>query len=394
MLAWLEPFFTIAESMFEFLALNSIYSAFLAFTLLIVKSLVPKLPRTIEYGLWCLVLIRLVLPTEFSVIYSLGYLGNLWFDTQLPVVIKNNDWLSQWATQKLYDNAERSLTWFHLLLTLWAVISSLVAFKFIRLKIKLSRLLAIAHPVEQDWMSKIVNRWRREFEVKRSIIVIDSNDFLSPFTFGVLSPVVFIPEALLAEKKIELLEPIIAHEMAHIKRLDALWLVFQNLLQIVYCLNPVLWLAVSRLNSLREEICDKEVLTTNKLASNVYGNSLLQVLRLNIGERTPEHFATFFLSHKNSFKKRISAIGLNNKGTISKFSQAAIMIFASFFFLPLGWQKVIEITELKEFIPPLPHMLSPFPDTVRKEYRPPFLLNKSQIQTENNENDLIEIKSS
>ncbi|MCF6192940.1 MAG: M56 family metallopeptidase [Kangiellaceae bacterium] len=394
MLASLEPFFIIAESMFEFLALNSIYSAFLAFALLVVKLFIPKLPRAIEYGLWCLVLIRLVIPTDFSVIYSLGYLGNVWFDTQLPIVIKNNDWLSQWATQKLYDDAESSLTWFHLLLTLWAVISSLVAFKFIRLKIKLSKLLAIAHPVEQDWLAKIVNTWRREFEVRRTIIIIDSDDFLSPFTFGVFFPVIFIPEQLLAEKKLELLEPIIAHEMAHIKRLDALWLVFQNLLQVIYCLNPVLWLAVGRLNSLREEICDQKVLTTNNLSSNVYGKSLLQVLRLNIGEVTPEHFATFFLSHKQMFKKRIEAIGLNTKNDTNRLVQTAIMLCTAFFFLPLGWEKVIEIRELKEFIPPPAHMLSPFPDAVRKEYRPPFLLNKSQTPIKINKNDWIEIQPS
>jgi len=394
LLASLEPFFIAAESMFEFLALNSLYSAFLAFALLSAKLLIPKLPRSLEYGLWCLVLIRLVLPTDFSVIYSLGYLGNVWFDTQLPILMKNNDWLSLWASQKLFDGDESSLTWFRLFLISWALISVLVAVKFIRLKIKLSRLLAIAHPVEQDWLIKIVNTWRREFEVRRAIIVIDSDDFLSPFTFGVLSPVIFIPEQLLKEKDIESLEPIIAHEMAHIKRLDALWLVFQNLLQIIYCLNPILWLAVGRLNSLREEICDEQVLATNHLSSQNYGKSLLRVLRLNIGEKTPEHFATFFLSHKQMFKKRIAAIGQNQNKSTHRFIQTSFMVFSVFFFLPLGWQQVIEMRELREFIPPPAHLFSPFPEAVRKEYQAPFLHNKSQVKTKNDAKDQIEIEPS
>ena len=394
MLASLEPLLTAAESVFGFLALNSLYSAFLAFALLSVKLFVPKLPRTLEYGLWCLVLVRLILPTDFSVIYSLGYLSNLWFDTQLPLLIKNNDWLSLWASQKLFDSDESSLTWFRLLLVLWAITSCLVAFKFICLKIKLSRLLAIAHPVEQDWLVKIVNAWRREFNVTRAIIVIDSDDFLSPFTFGVLSPIIFIPEQLLKEKEFDSLEPIIAHEMAHIKRLDAFWLVFQNLLQIVYCLNPILWLAVGRLNSLREEICDKQVLATNNISSQDYGKSLLRVLRLNIGDKPPEHFATFFLSHKQLFKKRIAAIGQNKKNTTHRFIQTSIMFFAAFFFLPLGWQQVIEMKELRAFIPPPPHFLSPFPEAVRNEYQAPFLLNKRRVKTKNEGKNQIEIKAS
>lgn len=392
MLASTEPFFHYAETTFEFLALNSIYSAFLACILLTVKLFFPRIPKPVEYGLWCLVLVRLVLPTDFSVIYSLGYLGNFWFDAQLPAVIKSNDWLSQLAAQKLFDNGDNSITVFRLLLIVWLFISSLVALKYARLKIKLSKLLASAHPVEQEWLDKIVHQWRLEFGIRRQVIVIDSDDFLSPFTFGILSPAIFIPEQLLQEKNIEVLKPILAHELAHVKRLDALWLVFQNLLQIVYCLNPFLWLAVGQLNSLREEICDQKVLQTNHLTNNEYGKSLLRVLRLNIGEKTPDQFATFFLSHKRVFQKRIAAIGSNHASNTKGFAQTATMLIMGLFFLPLGWQQVSGIRELRAFVPPPPGLTSPFPEDIRKEYRPPVLLYKKSSKRNENKSDKIEIE--
>lgn len=391
-MAFIEPFFSYAETVFEFLALNSLYSAFLACVLLTVKLFFSNLPKPMEYGLWCLVLIRLVLPTDFSVIYSLGYLSNLWLDAQLPAFIKSSDWLAQVATRTLFDSGDTSVTLFRLLLIAWVFVSSLVALKYLRLKIKLSKLLATAHPVEQEWLDRIVNEWRREFEIRRQIIVIDSNDFLSPFTFGILSPVIFIPEQLLREKNIEVLKPIFAHELAHVKRLDALWLVFQNLLQIVYCLNPFLWLAVGRLNSLREEICDQKVLATKNLTNSVYGKSLLRVLRLNIGEKTPEQFATFFLSHKRIFEKRIAAIGNNHPNNTKGFGQTAIMLTMGLFFLPLSWQKVSEIRELRAFIPPPTGLRSPFPENVREEYRPPILFKHKTGKSNKNRTNKVEIE--
>ncbi len=388
MLSLLEPFYANAEIVFYFLALNSVYSALLALVVLCSKLIFPRMPRAIEYGLWCLVLIRLVLPTDFSISYSLGYLSRDWFETDLPAVLAGTDWLAQFANQQLFFGSGSSLTWLKLLLLIWLVASSVVAFKFIALKLKLARMLAVAHPVEDYWVTKAINEWRREFKIRRQIIVIDSNDFLSPFTFAVLSPVVFIPQQLLEKKNEKIIGPIIAHELAHIKRLDAMWLVFQNLIQIIFCLNPFVWLAVRRLNSLREEMCDQKVLDTRNIANDEYGKSLLQVLRLNIGQRSPELFATFFLSHKSVFKKRIAAIG-SNKALKPKvtFQYAAVGLFG-LFFLPLSWHKTIQEEPIGNLLPTLEEIISPFPEDIRKTYQPPVLL---KANPKNNQIEELEL---
>ncbi len=383
MLSVLQPLFENAEIAFRFLALNSVYSALLALIVLVSKSIFPRMPRAIEYGLWCLVLIRLVLPTDFSISYSLGYLSHDWLKIELPTVISGTNWLNQFANQQIFADSSSSLTWLKLLMLIWLAVSIVVASKFVALKIKLARLLAVAHPVEDYWIVKAINQWRREFNIHRQIIVIGSSDFLSPFTFAVLSPVVFIPQQLLEKKNEKIIGPIIAHELAHIKRLDALWLVFQNLIQVIFCLNPVVWLAVRRLNSLREEMCDQKVLDTNNIANEEYGKSLLHVLRLNtfgcnIGQRSPELFATFFLSHKNVFKKRIAAIGSNQalKPKIV-FQYAAVSMFA-WFFLPLSWQQTIPHERAKQLHPTWEEINSPFPDEIRKTYQPTVLPNPNK----------------
>jgi len=369
----MEPFFSSIEPLFHFLVINSLYSALLAFAILVIKLLFPKMPRTFEYGLWCLVLIRLVLPTEFSITYSLGYLSHQWLETGIPTAIKDSGWLMELVKQPILSDSVSSFNWFNLLVFLWIGFSSVVAFKYVLLKMKLSKLLAVAHPVEEAWLTKEINYWRREFKIRRQIIVIDSDDFLSPFTFAFFLPVIFIPKQLLLEKNQKVIGSIIAHELAHIKRCDALWLMFQNIVQIIFCLNPVLWIAVRRLNSLREEICDQKVLDSKTIANDEYGKSLLHVLRLNIGQRSPELFATFFISHQSVFKKRIAAIG-SNKALKPKLrlQYVAIGIFAVFF-LPMSWQKVIE-----EPIIVIPNVSSPFPEHIRKNYQAPVLLKKNK----------------
>lgn len=388
MLSALESFFASAEIVFSFLALNSVYSALLALVVLFGKLVFPKMPRTLEYGLWCLVLIRLILPTDFSISYSLGDLGHTWFEAEIPVVVSGTEWLAEMANQSIFPDSSYSLTWFNLLLVSWFCLSLIVASKFIALKIKLVKLLAVAHPVEDFWIIKEINRWRIEFNIRRRIIVIDSNDFLSPFTFATFSPVVFIPQQLLEEKNEKVIGPIVAHELAHIKRHDALWLLFQNIIQIIFCLNPIVWLAVRRLNSLREEICDQKVLNTRNIANDEYGKSLLHVLRLNIGQRSPEHFATFFLSHKNVFKKRIAAISSNQPiKTRFIFQYAFIGVFA-LFFLPLSWQDGFHEEPITPIVKDIE---SPFPEHIRKDFQAPVLL-KPNINNSSSEKLEVDTK--
>jgi len=373
----MDSIYNTAEIIFQFLALNSIYSALLAAVVIFLKLIFPKMPRMLEYGLWCFVLIRLVLPTEFSISYSLGDLTHAWLDTDLPKAIANSSWLNELAEQKIFADAAPVFTWLNLLMTSWFIFSMIVAAKFVSLRLKLRRLLTTAHPVEDYWIVKEINHWRREFSIRRQIIVIDSNDFLSPFTFGVSLPVVFIPEKLLQEKDEKIIGPIIAHELAHVKRFDSLWLNFQNIVQIIYCLNPVLWLTVRRLNSLREEMCDRKVLDTQSIANTEYGKSLLRVLRLNIGQRSPEHFAAFFLSHKQVFKKRIEAISGHKIFDSNRGLQYAVIASFALFFLPLSWQPVIVEEPQKKVVFVAKKDDSPFPKAIKAKYQAPVLLSKN-----------------
>ncbi|MDQ7048318.1 MAG: hypothetical protein Q9M92_01785 [Enterobacterales bacterium] len=129
----------------------------------------------------------------------------------------------------------------------------------------------------------------------------------------------------------------------------------------------------------------KKVLSHNRINASEYGESLLKVLGLNRGQKSPEHFATFFLSQKKIFKSRIKKICLIQRQTnFPKIQFAFIFVFA-LFLLPLGYPLVTQQSTTLTFYPKEPE--SPFPDDVKKDYQAPVLIHANK---KNKDKDEIE----
>jgi bla regulator protein BlaR1 len=379
---FINDIFGLTPNLFEFFLINSIYAGILGFFVILIKIIIPKLTKNTEYFLWCLVLIRLILPNDLSFEFSIGELVQSSFSQDLALSLSASEWLNKMANENLSNSFMTRLSLASLIMPIWLIVLSISLTRFVQLKLKLHSLLTRTQPIGDYKVVKAINRWRREFNIHRQVIVLKSDDFISPFTFGFLTPVVFIPKLLLESNQIEkneTLETVIAHELMHVKRLDALWLNFQNLVQIIYCINPVVWLIVWRLNILREELCDQQVLNTQKISKERYGKSLLQVLRFSIGRKSPELFASFFLSHKNVFKQRIKAIAkskvIPEKSLKIQGLKISLLAIFALMMLPLGWQhQPIVLPDLTKQI--LEQKQSPFPDDVRKTYKAPVVKPK------------------
>jgi murein DD-endopeptidase MepM/ murein hydrolase activator NlpD len=107
-----------------------------------------------------------------------------------------------------------------------------------------------------------------------------SEDGLPPFTLGIYRPVICLPAGIVNDPVT--LESVIAHETAHVARLDVLWLRLQHLLQAVYFFHPLVWISGIKLNEERETLCDATVVAAGDLAARDYVGGLLNVLRLDL----------------------------------------------------------------------------------------------------------------
>ena len=105
--------------------------------------------------------------------------------------------------------------------------------------------------------------WQRRLEeiaarmgVTRSVRLRVVDNLASPITAGWWRPVVLVPASLLSGMPAELLEALLAHEMGHIKRLDYLVNIGQNVVETLLFYHPAVWWISGRVRNEREQIAD------------------------------------------------------------------------------------------------------------------------------------------
>lgn len=101
----------------------------------------------------------------------------------------------------------------------------------------------------------------RELEQKlglrRAIRYLECGWLQVPAVIGWLRPIVFLPACALSGLSEAQLRAVIAHELAHIRRLDAFVNLFQILAETLLFYHPALWWLNRRINAERELACDE-----------------------------------------------------------------------------------------------------------------------------------------
>lgn len=101
-----------------------------------------------------------------------------------------------------------------------------------------------------------LGRMAERFGVTREVRLRVVDNLASPMTAGWWRPVVLVPTALVTGMPPDLLEALLAHEMAHIKRLDYLVNLGQNVVEILLFYHPAVWWISGRIRLEREQIAD------------------------------------------------------------------------------------------------------------------------------------------
>nr|ABK64087.1 putative carboxypeptidase [Janthinobacterium lividum] len=78
----------------------------------------------------------------------------------------------------------------------------------------------------------------------------------SPVTVGFWRPVILLPAALLSGMPVALLEALLAHELAHVRRWDYLVNLLQSVVEALLFFHPVVWWLSARMRAEREQVAD------------------------------------------------------------------------------------------------------------------------------------------
>jgi beta-lactamase regulating signal transducer with metallopeptidase domain len=119
----------------------------------------------------------------------------------------------------------------------------------------------------------------RRLGVRRPVRVVVVAGPYGPAALGLFSPTVVLPAAL-AKKSHAELEPILAHELIHLRRGDNLFGILQALTQILWWFHPLVWLANRSASRAIERCCDEEVIAGLECKPGAYARCLLDVLEL------------------------------------------------------------------------------------------------------------------
>jgi beta-lactamase regulating signal transducer with metallopeptidase domain len=162
------------------------------------------------------------------------------------------------------------------LLTAWALGA-------LALLLRLARGAALARRLRRASRPLAHPAWRTSLHALDPHTVIDlrvSDDLRAPVTHGVLRPAILVPRDMLAADAAAR-RSVLAHELAHVARADALVFAAAAVARAVYWVSPLTWTAVRRLRARAEDAADDAVLHAG-VPSSSYAAQLLAVARAQL----------------------------------------------------------------------------------------------------------------
>jgi ankyrin repeat protein len=143
--------------------------------------------------------------------------------------------------------------------------------------------------------------------------ILVTEEHISPFLFGVLRPVLVVPERLVANVRAEELFAVLTHEFAHLRRRDPLvgWLL--AICEAIYFFHPIFYFVKRRILFERERACDNWVVASSRARRSVYANALITAADICRGFRTEVGPVGAVAESFGDLKKRLMAISRNLK---------------------------------------------------------------------------------
>jgi beta-lactamase regulating signal transducer with metallopeptidase domain len=209
--------------------------------------------------------------------------------------------------------------WKTLALLAWAAGAALLG---LRLAYGLARVRWIerrATELTDDGWVRLTDGLARRLGLGRIVRLLREPGATVPMTWGIFRPVILLPgeaDGWDDERR----RVVLAHELAHVRRWDALTQWVAHLALAVYWFNPLVWVAVRRLREEREHACDDAVLEIGTRPAE-YADHLLDIVR-SLGSAHGTTAAALAMARRSQFEGRLLAI-LDNAVRRNGVSRAA-----------------------------------------------------------------------
>lgn len=254
------------EQLFLTVLNMSLTASYVILVVLVARLFLSKAPKIFSYGLWSIVLFRLLCPFSFSSVISflalfkvkttqpipanIGYMAKL--EVNLGSDLVNNVVNSSLPAATPMASVNPMQIIIHILTIIWLIgLAGLLLYSLLSY-LGLKRKVCTAMLVSGN--------------------IYESEQINSPFVLGIIKPKIYLP-VLLSENERSY---ILLHEQIHIRRLDYLVKFLAFFAVCLHWFNPLAWLSFKLLTSDMEMACDERVL--KELGTQIkkdYSTSLL-----------------------------------------------------------------------------------------------------------------------
>jgi beta-lactamase regulating signal transducer with metallopeptidase domain len=155
--------------------------------------------------------------------------------------------------------------WTILLLALWATGFVILCLRWLVSWLKLKRLL----------------REATDLEIAAPIAVKSSLSRIEPGLVGIVRATIILPHGIESELSPDEMNAVLAHELCHWRRHDALFAAIQRGVEALFWFHPLVWWLGRRLVVERENACDEAVLSSGS-DPQTYAESIVKVCKLSL----------------------------------------------------------------------------------------------------------------
>ena len=169
--------------------------------------------------------------------------------------------------------------------------------------LRFSRLVQGGRSVEDEaWLGQL-DALRKRLCIRAKVGLVLAGEAVTPMTGGVLRPVILLPASATDWSEARR-QAVLAHELVHVRRRDALRHLLGRAVLAVYWFHPLSWMASYFATARREEACDDEVLAVGAKPSEYAGH----LLSLSEGSASRRPALLLPMAQRSQLERRIRAI--------------------------------------------------------------------------------------
>ena len=302
----------------------SFSGAFFIIAVVVVRAvLINRIPKKTFLVLWEIAFLRLLIPFSIPFMFSIHtlisqVLSNFtFFRTDANIAV--SAWIQEQnvTTQKMQTISLEMLSsrsvWFVIWCIGMIVLAVFFAFSYLRCQIEFQTSL----PICNDF----VEQWLKEHSIKRSISVRQSDKILAPLTYGILRPVILMPQKTDWKNTKQLLY-VLSHEYVHICHLDILRKIIATVVLCIHWFNPMVWVMYILFNRDVELICDECVV--RKFGEK--SKAVYSLILINMEEKQSGLLPFCNNFSKNAIEERITAIMKIKKSSVLSLALALALV--------------------------------------------------------------------